>query len=139
MHTTGFWIEYPENIDERCDMGREALGEALHALANAMRQVAPVHVVCDPSDILATARLRAPGSEKPSVFLYERYPGGVGYSEKLFTQNIHVLEAAIALLSGCPCREGCPSCVGPALETGTRGKSGALKLARIALEKRKGS
>lgn len=139
MHTTGFWIEYPEDIDERCGMGREALGEALHALANALRQVAPVHVVCDPSDILATARLRAPGSEKPSVFLYERYPGGVGYSEKLYTHNTRVLEAAIALLSGCPCREGCPSCVGPALETGTRGKSGALKLAHIALEKRKGS
>ena len=60
MHTTGFWIEYPENIEERCGMGREALGEALHALANALRQVAPVHVVCDPSDILAP-RLRAPG------------------------------------------------------------------------------
>ena len=134
MHTTGFWLEFPEDIAEKCGLGREALGEALHALANALRQVAPVHVVCDPSDILATARLRAPGSEKPSLFLYERYPGGVGYSDKLFTHHDRVLEAAIALLSGCPCRDGCPSCVGPAMETGTRGKSGALLLAGIALD-----
>lgn len=138
MHTTGFWLEFPEDIAERCGLGREALGEALHALANALRQVAPVHVVCDPSDILATARLRAPGSEKPSLFLYERYPGGVGYSEKLYTHHDRILEAAIALLSGCPCREGCPSCVGPAMETGIRGKSGALLLAGIALEKTSG-
>lgn len=133
MHTTGFWLEYPEDIAERCGLGRESLGEALHALANALRQVAPVHVVCDPSDILATARLRAPGSEKPSLFLYERYPGGVGYSEKLYHHETRLLESALALLSGCGCRDGCPSCVGPVLETGVHGKSGALVLARVAL------
>lgn len=133
MHTTGFWLEYPEDIAERCGLGREALGEALHALANALRQVAPVQVVCDPSDILATARLRAPGSEKPSLFLYERYPGGVGYSEKLYHHAGRLLESALALLSGCGCRDGCPSCVGPVLETGVHGKSGALVLARVAL------
>lgn len=133
MHTTGFWLEYPEDIAERCGLGREALGEALHALANALRQVAPVQVVCDPSDILATARLRAPGSEKPSVFLYERYPGGVGYSEKLYHHAGRLLESALSLLSDCGCRDGCPSCVGPVLETGVHGKSGALLLARVAL------
>jgi len=89
--------------------------------------------VCDPSDILATARLRAPGSEKPSLFLYERYPGGVGYSEKLYHHAARLLESALALLSGCGCRDGCPSCVGPVLETGVHGKSGALVLARVAL------
>ena len=136
MHTTGFWLEFPENIAETCGLGREALGEALHALANALRQVAPVHVVCDPSDILATAMLRAPGSEMPSLFLYERYPGGVGYSEKLFAHHDRLLEAGIALLSECPCREGCPSCVGPVLETGAYGKSGALLLAHAALGKK---
>ncbi len=133
MHTTGFWMEYPEDIAERCGIGRETLGEALHALANALRQVAPVHVMCDPSDILATARLRAPGSEKPSLFLYERYPGGVGYSDKLYTHKERVIKSAIALLTGCPCREGCPSCVGAALETGRHGKGGALVLANLAL------
>ncbi len=134
MHTTGFWIEFPEDVETVCGLGKEALGEALHALANALRQVAPVHVVCDPSDILATFMLRAPESQKPSVFLYERYPGGVGYSEKLYTHYKSLLFAALSLLADCPCKSGCPSCVGPALEMGTHGKAGAQALARFALD-----
>ncbi len=134
MHTTGYWLEFPENIEDHCGMGKEALGEALHALANALLQVAPVHVACDPSDMLATSRLRAPESQLPSAFLYERYPGGVGYCDKLFYHHEQLLAAAIALLSECPCKTGCPSCVGPAIETGTHGKSGALALARFAMQ-----
>jgi DEAD/DEAH box helicase domain-containing protein len=135
MHTTGFWIEFPEDGETVCGLGKEALGEALHALANALRQVAPVHVVCDPSDILATFMLRAPESQKPSVFLYERYPGGVGYSEKLYHHYESLVRAASTLLTDCSCKSGCPSCVGPALETGTHGKAGALLLAELALNK----
>ncbi len=133
MHTSGYWLEFSEDISSVCGLGQEALGEALHGLANALRQVAPVHVMCDPSDILATAMLRAQESEKPSVFLYERYPGGVGYSEKLYFHHQRLVAAAIALLSDCACKEGCPSCVGPAIETGAFGKHGALTLAKIAL------
>ncbi len=133
MHTTGFWLEFPEDIGQSSGLGQEALGEALHALANALRQVAPVHVLCDPSDILAAAMLRAPESERPTVFLYERSAGGVGYSEKLFFHQKALLEAAVSLLSGCSCRSGCPSCVGTALEAGGRGKGGALELAQRVL------
>lgn len=133
MHTAGYWLEFPEEAGNACDASQKALGEALHGLANALRQVAPVHVVCDPSDILATAMLRAPESGKPSVFLYERYPGGVGYSDKLYKHHNRLVEAAISLLSDCPCKEGCPSCIGPAVETGAYGKRGALALAQRAL------
>jgi len=134
MHTTGFWIEFPEEIASMLQLGQEALGEALHSLANALRQVAPVSILCDPQDILATARLKAPESQRPSVFLYERYPGGVGYSEKLFHHQAALIRAVIALLSDCGCREGCPSCVGPTLEAGLHGKRGALALARFCLK-----
>ena len=102
-------------------MGRESLGEALHALANALRQVAPVHVVCDPSDILATARVRAPGSEKPSVFLYERSPGGVGYSDKLFTHSGRVLE--LHCCPGVPAAMAVPVVWGRPLKPGRAGKA----------------
>lgn len=133
MHTTGYWIEFDPETLEKAGLEKERLGEGLNGLANALRQVAPVHVLCDLGDIRAQAMLRAPVSEKPSVFLYETYPGGVGFSDKLFTHHDRLLEAVVALLSGCPCREGCPSCVGPALETGLHGKSGALRLAAMAL------
>lgn len=134
MHTAAYWLEFPDGLDARLELEQKELGEALNALANTLRQVAPVHVLCDPTDIRAQAMLRAPFSEKPTIYLYETYPGGVGFSEKLFTHHRALLEAAIALLSDCPCKEGCPSCVGPILEVGEHGKPGALTLAKIALD-----
>lgn len=134
MHTTGYWIEFPENTAERIELKQQELSEALNGLANTLRQVAPVQVLCDPTDIRAQAMLRAPFSEKPTIYLYETYPGGVGFSDKLFTHHQRLVEAAISLISGCACKEGCPSCVGPSLDVGEHGKKGALKLARLALE-----
>ena len=132
MHTTGYWLEFPEDSRERFALGEEELGAALHALANALRQVAPVQVLCDLGDIRAQAMLRAPNSAKPSIFLYETYPGGVGFSEKLYAHHARMLDAAQALLEECHCKEGCPSCVGPVLEIGPKGKEGALALVRFA-------
>jgi len=132
MHTTGYWIEFPENAGEESELAEKALGESLHALAHTLRQVAPVQVLCDLTDIRAHAMVRAPFSGRPAVYLYEAYPGGVGISDKLFTHHNRLLDAAISLLAECSCKEGCPSCVGPALEVGRHGRRGALKLARLA-------
>ncbi len=133
MHTAAYWIEFPENIEERFQLGEEELGEALNALANSLRQVAPVQVLCDLNDIRAQAMVRAPQSERPAVFLYESYPGGVGFSDKLYTHHTALMRAAVALLDRCGCQFGCPSCVGPTLEVGTHGKQGALQLAKLTL------
>lgn len=132
MHTTGYWVEFPEDTETRFDVSKEELGEALAALANTLRQVAPVQVLCDLHDVRAQGMLRAPESQRPTVFLYETYPGGVGFSQKLYYHHARLFDAAISLLTGCACTEGCPSCVGPAVEVGARGKPGALKLARAA-------
>ena len=134
MHTTGYWLEFPPDTAERFSLKQEELGEALNALANTLRQVAPVQVMSDLSDIRAQAMLKAPISECPTVFLYETYPGGVGFSQKLYTHHARLLDAAISLLQECGCKEGCPSCVGTALETGIHGKPGALKLAGLVRE-----
>ncbi|HUW62376.1 MAG TPA: DEAD/DEAH box helicase [Candidatus Bathyarchaeia archaeon] len=132
MHTSAYWIEFPENAGERFQLDMKSLGEALNALANTLRQVAPVQVLCDLTDIRAQAMVRAPFSDKPTIYLYEVYPGGVGFSDKLYTHHNRLLEAAISLLDHCKCKEGCPSCVGPSLEVGAHGKPGALHLAKLA-------
>lgn len=133
MHTTSYWLEFPEAVTQQCGLDQQDLGGALTALGNALRQVAPVQVLCDLTDLRAHANLKSPFSGLPAIFLYETYPGGVGFAEKLYTHHQRLLEAAISLLSECGCKEGCPSCIGPALETGPFGKSGALNLARLAL------
>jgi DEAD/DEAH box helicase domain-containing protein len=132
MHTSAYWIEFPENAGEQFELDMKSLGEALNALANTLRQVAPVQVLCDLTDIRAQAMVRAPFSDKPTIYLYEVYPGGVGFSDKLYTHHNRLLEAAISLLDRCTCKEGCPSCVGPSLEVGSHGKTGALQLAKLA-------
>ncbi len=133
MHTAAFWFEFPESAGEILGLNSSQLSEALHALANTLRQVAPVEIMCDPTDIRALGVLRAPFTQKPTIFLYESYPGGVGISDKLYMHSARLLNAAISLIAGCGCKEGCPSCVGPVGEVGPNGKSGAVELARWAL------
>jgi len=76
----------------------------------------------------------APGLDyEPNVFLYDNYPGGIGLSEPLYRLHPRLLGESLALIAACGCRDGCPSCVGPAGEIGSRGKEVALALLRAIL------
>jgi DEAD/DEAH box helicase domain-containing protein len=67
---------------------------------------------------------------EPNVYLYDKYPGGVGFSEPLFRMSASLLANARKLIENCPCLTGCPSCVGPPGEVGERGKEVALAILR---------
>jgi DEAD/DEAH box helicase domain-containing protein len=67
---------------------------------------------------------------EPNIYLYDRYPGGVGLSEPLFRMSDSLLEKTRKLIADCPCPSGCPSCVGPAGEVGEKGKEVALEILR---------
>jgi DEAD/DEAH box helicase domain-containing protein len=68
---------------------------------------------------LAEARQREGG---PNVFIYDNYPGGIGFSRPLFEMHGLLLERTRELIAGCPCESGCPSCVGPEGNTGPHAK-----------------
>jgi DEAD/DEAH box helicase domain-containing protein len=57
-------------------------------------------------------------------------------SEKLFELHREILAAALDLVSGCGCEHGCPSCVGPTTEVGSKSKANAadilIRLVRAA-------
>ncbi len=74
------------------------------------------------------ARLDALPSFEPTIFIYDNYPGGMGFSPQLYDQMDSLLEHAEHLLQQCPCESGCPSCVGPPNEVGTRAREVALAL-----------
>jgi DEAD/DEAH box helicase domain-containing protein len=67
---------------------------------------------------------------EPNVFIYDNYPGGIGLSQPLYRLHQRLLDESRALIEACPCSDGCPSCVGPAGEVGSRGKEVALALLR---------
>lgn len=63
---------------------------------------------------------------EPNLYLYDAYPGGIGFSEPLYRVCDLLLRRTRELISACPCEAGCPSCVGPAGEKSERTKEVAL-------------
>ena len=64
----------------------------------------------------------------PTVFIFDAYPGGIGFSDNLFERHDELIRAARSLISSCPCDHGCPMCVGPTLEVGPSAKHAAMGL-----------
>lgn len=67
---------------------------------------------------------------EPTLFLYDNFPGGIGFSPQIFDIFPTLLQHAEHLLLECACEEGCPSCVGPPTEVGAQAKGIALQLLR---------
>lgn len=110
MHTHAFWLAYRYQKE---DWDKDTLQGALEGLANLMAQIAPLQLMCEPHDLGFSAQIKAPFTALPTVYIYEKYPGGVGFSEKLFAEREALLERVKEVLITCPCPKGCPSCVGP--------------------------
>ena len=70
------------------------------------------------------------GRFDPTLYLYDSIPGGMGLASQLYDLFPNLLEQACQMLENCPCEEGCPSCVGPPLEVGSRARACALAIAR---------
>lgn len=91
---------------------RSGLGGA----AALVEGVAPLFLMCDGRDLGVLAEPQDTNTGMPTITVYERTPGGVGYAEQLFESMRDVLQAALDLVTECPCEQGCPACVGPVLE-----------------------
>lgn len=126
MHTTGAWIVPPTSIVEHFD--RETLDGALIGLARVARSAAALLLMCDPRDVGVVAQAQAPHTLRPTLFLYDAVPGGVGLAERLHQLNAELITACARMVGDCECPDGCPSCVGPIAEVGVRGKSACLEL-----------
>ena len=120
LHTTAYWFSIPREKIEHLD-GR-VLQSALLGAAHLLGQIASLELMCEPSDLGVTAQIRSPFTEEPTVYIYEKYPGGVGFSEQLFEAHGRLLWRALSIIKNCPCPSGCPSCVGPVEEVGMEGK-----------------
>lgn len=134
MHTTAFWMEFPGDVGSKLEFSGEQMGGSLTALANLLHNVVPLWVMCDPKDIRAFAHVKSPFSDRPTVYVYDNYPGGVGFSQKLFHLSKDVWNGCREMIQSCECMDGCPSCVGPKMEVGEGGKTGALQLIDWILE-----
>jgi DEAD/DEAH box helicase domain-containing protein len=65
---------------------------------------------------------------EPNLYLYDAYPGGIGFSEPLFRAHGMLIRKTRELIRACRCDAGCPSCVGPAGDLVPRAKEAALAI-----------
>ena len=132
LHTTAYWTSLAPDVWVGLGDGgpsgnghsraadRGLLEAGLHGMAHALRAVASLHLMCDPRDLGAIGEVRSPATRRPTVTVYEVYPGGVGYAARLFELHERLLADAAELVRECPCLDGCPSCTGPTTVEGAK-------------------
>jgi len=132
MHTTAFWLHFPTAFLARFpDLTSTEKQNGLTGLANVLRTVGALLLMCDPRDLgLAITEDISKGTKsfEPDLFLYDNYPGGIGQSQPLFKLTPRLLAGAMDVLRSCACDAGCPACVGPVGEVGERGKEAAVRI-----------
>lgn len=88
-------------------------GAVLRGVGNMVRRIAPIYLLCDSRDIGISERVRDPHFGVPSLYVFDKYPGGTGLAEALTTTADSLFGAIHRAVSSCACTDGCPSCVGP--------------------------
>ncbi len=129
MHTSALWLSWDEKTVK--GLARDDIASGLTGVAHLARNLAPMFCLSDPRDIGAEGQVRCPHNGRPTLFLYDAIPGGVGLAEKLFEVREALLESCLAQLASCACEDGCPGCVGAQAERSSRAK----KAARMMLER----
>jgi DEAD/DEAH box helicase domain-containing protein len=151
MHTTSYWITLERALLESLPYTISERQSGMFGLLYALASVATLLLMCDGRD-LGTAigeRPPAPGVEsgeltpmrmeeavgsaakeffEPNLYLFDAYPGGIGFSEPLFRAHELLVRKTRELIQVCPCDAGCPSCVGPAGDLAPKAKEAALAI-----------
>src|SRR4051812_31778309 len=149
MHTSSYWLTIPAAVMASLPLAGDDRRGGVVGLAFAVKNIAPLPVMCDGHDVgvsidggsLEPASPRGRGAAagqlarrttalqlEPKVFIYDNYPGGIGFSRPLFEMHDALLARTHELIAGCPCESGCPSCVGPEGNTGPRAKQVASEI-----------
>jgi DEAD/DEAH box helicase domain-containing protein len=114
------------------------LQSAMHALEHTLIGLLPAFVLCERADVGGISYPVYPSTGEPLIFIYDGYPGGVGYTRAGTSVFPEWLKAALELLKDCPCKTGCPRCVlSPKCGNGNQylDKHAARVLANELLEK----
>ena len=147
MHTTAYWLTLPSALMASLPFASDDRRDGVVGLSFAMRQVAQLLLMCDRQDIGISigsgdreegggsappehTRSGHPASlpEEPRIFVYDNYPGGIGFSAPLFGMHVELLARTRELIARCECEHGCPTCVGPIGDTGPLAKTVALRI-----------
>ncbi|HET8923353.1 MAG TPA: DEAD/DEAH box helicase [Candidatus Acidoferrum sp.] len=150
MHTTSYWITLERALLESLPFPVSERQSGMFGLLHALETVATLLLMCDSRDLGTAIGERPPARSEsdhaasirmedavsslakeffePNLYLYDAYPGGIGFSEPLFRTHDLMVQKTRELISSCECAQGCPSCVGPAGDLAPRAKEAALAI-----------
>jgi len=151
MHTTSYWMTLERTLVESLPFSVSERQSGMFGLLHAMASVATLLLMCDGRDLGTAIGERPPAAGsgesefspvryeevasgkmkeffEPNLYLYDAYPGGIGFSEPLFRAHELLLEKTRELISVCECEDGCPSCIGPAGDLVPHAKEAALAI-----------
>jgi DEAD/DEAH box helicase domain-containing protein len=140
MHTTAYWVTIPAEVMGVLPYAPDDRRDGIVALAFALKQVAQLLLMCDGHDIgisIDGEEVEAGGAMGPQrIFVYDNYPGGIGFSRPLFEMHDELLSSTRRMIEECGCATGCPGCVGPVGNTGPLAKSVALRILNLVAQAR---
>ncbi|HEY2905927.1 MAG TPA: DUF1998 domain-containing protein, partial [Vicinamibacterales bacterium] len=125
------WLTIPAAVMAALPYAADDRRDGVVGLSFAMQQVAQLLLMCDRHDV-GISLDSVDGDEK--IFLYDNYPGGIGFSEPLFRMHDELVAKTRELIAACPCENGCPGCVGPVGDTGPLAKAAALRILDLLLQ-----
>jgi len=152
MHTTSYWVTLKRALVEALPFSISERQSGMLGLLHAMKSVATLLLMCDGRDLGSAMGERPPAPSEsieefapvrfadalngnlakeffePNLYLYDAYPGGIGFSEPLFRASELLLAKTRHLIAACECEDGCPSCIGPAGDLAPRAKQAALTI-----------
>jgi len=142
MHTTAYWLTIPQAVMGALPFASDDRRDGVVGLSFAMREVAQLLLMCDRHDVGISigSGEQADDSERtrqghpvslpdePRIFVYDNYPGGIGFSEPLYGMHADLLARSREVIASCECERGCPTCVGPIGDTGPLAKIVALRI-----------
>ncbi|MFO7906920.1 MAG: DEAD/DEAH box helicase, partial [Pirellulaceae bacterium] len=110
LPTTAFWLTPSVEVRRQLKIAGYRPGEGLCGLRNLAVVALPMVAMCDSRDISGVVDSKNLG--RSTLILYDRYPGGLGYSERGYAELETLLRICQEMVAECECDEGCPSCVG---------------------------
>ncbi|MDH3329558.1 MAG: DUF1998 domain-containing protein, partial [Desulfobulbaceae bacterium] len=111
FETEGLWVVIPQALHQEMEKKQLHFMGGIHAMEHAMIALMPLLVLCDRNDIGGISHPWHEQLEKPAVFIFDGYSGGVGLSRKGFSRIGQLLQKTLEAVRDCPCEIGCPSCV----------------------------
>jgi DEAD/DEAH box helicase domain-containing protein len=110
--TQALWYELDDGVlGPEAAFGIDHLLGGLHATEHAQIAVLPLLAMCDRWDIGGLSTNAHPQTGRPTIFIYDGHPGGIGITRQGYRGFERLVGDAHRLISECRCKRGCPSCV----------------------------